>query len=49
MVEKVINDIHKLISKYANDSGNKILCISIKDISNHHGDNPIPKLTYEPT
>ena len=45
--EKILSDIQKLILKTP-DSANKILTISIKDISDYAGDNPLPKITYDP-
>lgn len=45
--EKILSDIQKLILKTP-DSANKILTISIKDISDYAGDNLLPKITYDP-
>lgn len=45
--DKILSDINNLLSKHQHNISDKILVISIKDITNHKGDNPIPKLTYE--
>lgn len=45
--EKIIGDIKKLLFQNQKDLSNKILVISIKNITDHTGDNPIPKLTYQ--
>lgn len=44
--EKILKDIESLV-KATPDSFNKILVISIKDISDYAGDSPLPKITYE--
>lgn len=46
-IEKLVQDIQKLMNKHQSNFTNKILVINIKEITNHTGDNPIPKITYE--
>jgi hypothetical protein len=45
-IEKLVQDIINLVNKNQSDFTNKILHITIKEITNHTGDNPIPKITY---
>jgi len=45
-IEKLVQDIMNLVNKNQSDFTNKILHITIKEITNHTGDNPIPKITY---
>ena len=45
-IEKLVQDIMDLVNKNRTDITNKILYISIKEIIDHTGDNPIPKITY---
>jgi len=45
--DQILKDISNLLSKHQYNISDKILVILIKDITNHSGDNPIPKLTYE--
>lgn len=43
--EKIIQDIQKLVSSIKPESlKDKVLVVQIKDIFDHTGDNPIPKL-----
>lgn len=44
--EKILKDIQKLVTS-TQDSFNKILVISIKDVTDYAGDNPLPKITYK--
>jgi hypothetical protein len=45
---KILSDIQKLISKYPqNELVNKILIVKLESITDHKGDNPIPKLEYK--
>lgn len=45
-IEKLVQDIQKLMNKHQSNFTNKILVINIKEITNHTGDNPIPKIPY---
>lgn len=44
--EKILKDIQQLIFKHQKNLSNKILCINIREIIDHTGDNPIPKIPY---
>lgn len=45
---KILSDIQKLISKYPqNELVNKILIVKLESITDHKGNNPIPKLEYK--
>lgn len=47
--EKLIRDIQKLIQQQSSgDNSNKVLVVSISEIIDHSGDNPILKLEYKP-
>lgn len=47
--EKLIRDIQKLIQQQSSgDNSNKVLVVSISEIIDYSGDNPIPKLEYKP-
>ena len=46
--DKIISDITKLVSKVPQDQlPNHVLTISLKEIVNYAGDNPLPKITCE--
>lgn len=45
-VEKLMNDINRLLSKEQDNIDNKLLCINIKHIS-HNSDSYIPKLDHK--
>lgn len=46
--DKIISDITKLVSKVPQDQlPNYVLTISLKEIVNYAGDNPLPKITCE--
>jgi len=47
--EKLVTDISQLVNKFIQDGGdnnNSILVIEIHTISDHTGDNPIPKIEH---
>lgn len=44
--EKILKDIQKLVTS-TQDSFNKILVITIKDVTDYAGDSPLPKITYK--
>lgn len=46
-LEKLVRDIENLLNRNKSDFTNKVLSITIKDITDYAGDNPIPKLTHE--
>lgn len=48
-LEQIGNDLQRLLSnKSVEELSNKVLVIKLEDIKNYSGDNPIPKITYDP-
>lgn len=47
-VEKLAQDINKLLSRETIDTTNTFLCVSLKKIS-YEDTSHIPKITYDPT
>lgn len=45
-MEKIVNDISRMVSKES-DLNNKILVITIQEVSDYAGDNPLPKIEYK--
>lgn len=45
-IDQLVRDIQNLMNKNQYNFTNKVLYITIREITNHTGDNPIPKLTH---
>lgn len=45
-MEKIVNDISRMVSKES-DLNNKILVITIQEVRDYAGDNPLPKIEYK--